>query len=241
MSRPKIAIQARLWGLERVAADYRSVFDEIVQAGYDGVETRYTLVEDESLSGYLSSRPLKLVALHANLGGFDPENVQRIDLERLLERMNALGSRYLLVSFGKQADYTRWLELAASVSERCAAQGVTFCYHNHADEFSTDDFFDDLTAHGIALAADLAWVWRAGQDIGAFIDRYKDAIKYVHMKDATMTAWRELGRGEIALHPLLERLRALELPWWTVEQDSTEGDPLESSRISRNFLKQHGI
>lgn len=241
MTTPKVAIQARLWGLERVAADYKSVFDEVIQAGYDGVEARYALAEDESLPDYLASQPLELVALHANLGGFDPENPQRIDLERLLGQMNVLGSSYLLVSFGKRPHYTKWFELAAGVSEQCAAQEVTFCYHNHADEFLHTGFFDDLTAHGVALAADLAWVWRAGQDVGAFVDRYADAIKYVHVKDATMTAWRELGQGDMELHPLLERLKALTLPWWTVEQDSTEGEPSESSRISRDFLRQHGV
>ena len=235
---PNVAIQVRMWGLDRLTTDYPQIFDEITEAGYDGVESRYALVAEEGLGEYLADHPLRLVALHANLKSFAPRAEQPVDIAWLLEKMNELGSEYLLVSLGEQPEYELWFELAARLSETCKARGVQFCYHNHAGEFAASEaFFDELTSYGISLAADLAWVWRAGENVVDFVERYKDFIKYVHVKDAAADAWKELGEGEVALGNVLPRVAELNLPWWTVEQDTTDRRPLDSARISRAYLK----
>ena len=235
---PNVAIQVRMWGLDRLATDYPQIFDEITEAGYDGVESRYTLVAEPHLGKYLADHPLRLIALHANLKSFAPQAEQPVDIAWLLEKMNELGSEYLLVSLGEQPDYGVWFELAARLSQTCKAHGVQFCYHNHAGEFAASEaFFDELTNYGISLAADLAWVWRAGENVVDFVERYKHSIKYVHVKDATADTWKELGEGEVALGDILPRVTELNLPWWTVEQDTTDRRPLDSARISRAYLE----
>ncbi|CAG7608240.1 hypothetical protein PAESOLCIP111_01041 [Paenibacillus solanacearum] len=246
MSTPSIAVQARLWGLERVASHYTEVFDEIRQAGYAGVETRFTLLQEQEqgIADYLRRHPeFSLVALHAGLKGFDREDVEET-LRRLLEQMNRVQTRYLLVSMGSEKEPEPWFELAAKISELCDEYGVTFCYHNHAAEFNEGtDFFDRLTGtYKVKLAADLAWVHRAGQNVTAFIDRYAESIRYIHVKDTLGDQWKELGEGEVPLLPILKQASALQLPWWTVEQDDTKREPLLSASISRDYLRdQFGL
>ncbi|MBB6732327.1 sugar phosphate isomerase/epimerase family protein [Cohnella zeiphila] len=239
-SPPRIAVQARPWGLGRVAADYPAVFDEMIAAGYDGAEGRYTLLEDEKgIAAYLDRRPgFSLIALHAGLSSFEGEAGAE-ELKRLLERMNRTGSRYLLASMGREAGDARWLERAGELSRQCADSGVQFCYHNHAEEFEGGfRLFDRLTGeYGVKLAADVAWIHLAGADPAEFVDRYADSIAYVHLKDVRDGVWKELGDGEMALGPLLDRVAALRLPWWTVEQDTTERAPAESARKSREYLR----
>jgi sugar phosphate isomerase/epimerase len=241
MAAPKIAIQARIWGLERVEKEYPQVFDEAIEAGYDGIECRSALLveQEDGLRKYLSSRELSIIALHANLKSFDTEDRKQI-LEDLLERMNRIGSKYLLVSMGRMPEYTKWFELAAKVSEQCAQAQVQFCYHNHAGEFEKGyQFFDELTrSYKVALAADLAWVYRAGKNVEEFVERYAEHIKYVHVKDTKGEQWKELGEGEVNLKPILQHVAALNLPWWTVEQDSTDQEPMKSATISREYLKK---
>ncbi|TNJ66995.1 sugar phosphate isomerase/epimerase [Paenibacillus hemerocallicola] len=242
MTTPQIAIQARIWGLANLHQTYPDIFTKALQCGYAGVESRWSLLDDmEGLRTYMSTVPLKLVGLHANLKDFDPLADKRIGLQELLDKMNVLGTSYLLVSFGKQKEYGRWFELAGKLAETCAASQVTFCYHNHAGEFEYPSFFDELTGqYGVPLAADLAWVWRAGRDPVEFIDRYAPYIRYVHVKDSTSGgAWKELGQGDIDLPQALRRVSALNLPWWTVEQDDTDKDPTESATISRAYLRNH--
>ncbi|GAA3401493.1 sugar phosphate isomerase/epimerase [Paenibacillus hodogayensis] len=242
MTSPQIAIQARIWGLVNINQTFPAIFDQAWECGYAGVESRFTLLDDmEKLQTYLSSTPLKLVALHAGLKQFDPQAADYTDIHALLDKMNAIGTDYLLVSLGKQPEYGRWFELAGRLAEICAKSNVTFCYHNHADEFEYSPFFDELTgSYGVPLAADLAWVWRAGQDPARFIDRYAPHIRYVHVKDSTSGGqWKELGQGDIDLQAALRRTAALHLPWWTVEQDDTDKDPSESAGISRTYLRNH--
>ncbi|MDB5085604.1 MAG: sugar phosphate isomerase [Bacilli bacterium] len=241
MTAPKIAIQARVFGLERVAEEYPQVFNEMLEAGYAGAEVRSSLLDDpDAMLRCLAERPaFTLLALHTNLKSFDTDDRKEV-LQKLLERMNRAGSKYLLVSMGREADVHKWFQLAAEISEQCAEAQIQFCYHNHAGEFANgDQFFDELTGqYKVALAADLAWVHRAGRNVVEFVDRYADAIQYVHVKDTKGEQWKELGEGEVNLKPILERVTALNLPWWTVEQDSTDQEPLLSATISRTYLKK---
>lgn len=241
-SRPKIAVQARLWGLDRVKREYAAVFDEMIEAGYDGAEGRITLLEDEEgIVRCLSIRPsFALIALHASLQQFGTPDGKR-DLEWMMERMARIGSRYLLVSMGAEADRPQWLELAAELSERCALAGIQFAYHNHDGEFTDGyGFFDRITSqYKVKLAPDLAWIYRAGYDPAAFISRYSDSIAYVHLKDVSGAQWKELGAGDVPLLPLLPRLDGLRLPWWTVEQDDSERSSVQSAMMSRRFLRGH--
>ncbi|QHT61179.1 sugar phosphate isomerase/epimerase [Paenibacillus lycopersici] len=241
-AKPKIAIQARLWGLDRVKREYAAVFDEMIEAGYDGAEGRITLLEDEEGIGRcLGVRPsFSLIALHAGLQQF-AEQEGKAGLDSMLEGMARLGSRYLLVSMGAEADRPQWLELAAELSERCASAGIQFAYHNHDGEFADGyGFFDRLAKqYNVKLAADLAWIYRAGHDPSAFVSRYADSIAYVHLKDVAGQQWKELGAGSVPLLPLLPRLDELRLPWWTVEQDDSERPAGDSAAFSRQFLREH--
>lgn len=242
MSSPQIAIQARLWGLEQLHTTYPTIFDKAWSCGYAGVESRISLLDDmDKLQTYLSSTPLKLAGLHANLKQFDPQANDSIDIDALLDNMNKLGTEFLLVSFGKQKEYDRWFELAGTMAQTCAKRNVVFCYHNHAWEFEHAPFFDELTGiYGVPLAADLAWIWRAGRDPAQFLDRYAPNIRYIHVKDATSDGnWKELGRGDVDLPKALRSAAALNLPWWTVEQDDTDQDPSVSAGISRTYLRDH--
>jgi sugar phosphate isomerase/epimerase len=244
MTAPKIAIQARIWGLKNLVAEYPAIFDKVSETGYAGAESRASLLIDDEAGtlDYLKRHPnFSLIGLHTNLKDFDKDD-RVAQLDNLLPRMNRAGSKYLIASMGKVQEFDKWFELAAQVTEQCAKYDVQFCYHNHAGEFERGyEFFDGLAAHGIALAADLAWVSKGGKDVVEFIDRYEPHIKYVHVKDYKGEQWKELGEGEMDLPRIFTRLKKLSLPWWTVEQDNTDQDPSVSATISRNYLRNQGL
>lgn len=239
MVTPKIAVQARIWGLNNLAADYPKIFDEVIRSGYDGAESRTSLLDEETgVLRYLSGHPsFTLIALHTGLKSFDTADRKGM-LEHLLERMNRAGCKFLVASMGRMTEYAKWFELAAEITEQCGKRQIQFCYHNHAGEFENGyQFFDGITRYNVALAADIAWVHKAGKNVLEFIDRYSPYIKYVHVKDYQGEKWKELGQGEVDLKPVLQRISDLNLPWWTVEQDDTDQDPTVSATISRNYLR----
>jgi sugar phosphate isomerase/epimerase len=71
-------------------------------------------------------------------------------------------------------------------------------------------------------------------------------LPLIHLKDLQRdgTGWRtvELGRGEVPVGSVLDTVRDLgdRVKWVLVEQDHCPGDPLESLRVSAEFLREHG-
>lgn len=243
---PKIAIQTRMWGVERIESEFELIFDEVLRAGYHGVECRYTLVNnEEKLSTYLQSNNLAIIALHILAESFHPDHPEE-DLDTLLDKMNRLGIKKLLVTLLRKdslEEYLNWLKVISHIANKCAEKNIQLCYHNHDWEFDHGyQLFDEMLKNrNINLAIDMAWVFRANYDCKEVINRFRERITYVHIKDTANSQWKELGNGDMNLPALIDQLKTLHLEWWTVEQDDTDRQPLESAVISREFLRGMGV
>ncbi|MGG3562974.1 sugar phosphate isomerase/epimerase [Neobacillus rhizosphaerae] len=247
MHSPKLAIQTRMWGVERIETDFPLIFNDVLEAGYYGVECRFNLVNDEEkLNTYLQQNPnLKIVALHILAESFHPDRPEE-DLNALLDRMNRFGIQRLIVTLLKKdslEEYLEWMEAISAMAKSCANKKIQLLYHNHDWEFDYGyQLFDVINKDpNMQLAADFAWIFRANYSFKEFIDRYRETIKYVHVKDTANGQWKELGNGDMDLVSLLDELKKLHLEWWTVEQDETDKVPLESAIISRKFLQNLGM
>lgn len=110
----------------------------------------------------------------------------------------------------------------------------------------------------VAMAADTAHLRKGNPDEpNADVDvfrKYADRIKYVHLKDwdpnlppeatgeggtAIIKDFCELGQGVVQLKQCIETLRRSGYDGWlTIELDYTRRTPLESVRMSREYLEQ---
>lgn len=244
--RKSIAIQTQLWGNANLDADFVPIYDQVLEAGYDGVESRYTVMrQKEKLIRYTEEKPIRLFALHATPetfydGGIKPE------FAGLLDDMSRFGTQHLLFSPRKRdtmKEQREWLAIASRMGERCADKGIRLSYHNHAWEFETYgyDLFDAVAEYGhIGIALDIGWLYRSGYSLKETVDRYGRRIGYVHVKDTTKERWKELGTGEADIAGALSLLDTLGLDFWTVEQDTSELPPLESAIRSRSYLAERG-
>ncbi len=83
-----------------------------------------------------------------------------------------------------------------------AAEGISLAYHNHSDEFTVKDW--GSTAHSelekrteIDFEIDTYWAFNAGCDPVKVMDRLKDRIKVIHLKDGFIGGEGvALGEGE---------------------------------------------
>lgn len=241
----KVAIQTQLWGNANLETDFASIYDDVIRAGYDGVESRFTILKQkEKLQRYLSEKPLTIFAVHTNSkllvedGKINPEHAE------LLDDMNGFGIRSLLFSpqkYETMEEERVFLKAMDQVGERCADIGIGLYFHNHAWEFEKYgyDLFDAvLDFKHIGIALDTGWLYRAGYPLEATIERYRERIGYVHLKDTTKTQWMELGTGDADAVKTIQLLDTLGLDVWTIEQDNSKLPPLESATISLNYFKQ---
>lgn len=105
----------------------------------------------------------------------------------------------------------------------------------------------------LKLIADTAHLYLAGDNVLETLEKYGDRVNAVHLKDWTSRFGRspfrfargftELGRGELSqlLEAIVEYLQTIDYRGWViVEQDTPNGDPVDSARVSREWLRGRG-
>jgi sugar phosphate isomerase/epimerase len=157
------------------------------------------------------------------------------------------------------ADDYRWMaEIFNRTGEKCQQAGLQFGYHAHNLDFKT---FDDQPAldqlmHNtdpklVQLELDCYWVARAGRDPVDYLKRYAGRVPLLHIKDMKAGlkpttsiveggdhGFIEVGRGSIEWKQIFAAAREAGVKHYFVEQDTCDGPPMESARISYQFLKE---
>ncbi len=160
------------------------------------------------------------------------------------------------------ADELRQLARTANeIGRRTSELGVLACLHPHVYTVvesiaEIDAVMADIDTSVVGIAADTAHFAKGNADIpGAEIslfERYVDNIKYVHLKDwdrdlppefdadsltPVIRDFVELGQGDVDLAGCIRILREANFDGWlTIELDYTRRTPLESVRMSRDYL-----
>jgi sugar phosphate isomerase/epimerase len=140
--------------------------------------------------------------------------------------------------------------------ELCKKAGLQFAYHNHAFEFGgkagerpIDIFKARLDKNLVKLEMDMFWVSVAGHDPLQMLEEWKGRVALLHLKDkekgtpvqytesVAKTAFKEVGSGSLDIPAILKAAPGLGVKHYFVEQDQSEGDPLDSLRKSFEYLK----
>ncbi|MFB3883149.1 MAG: sugar phosphate isomerase/epimerase family protein [Armatimonadota bacterium] len=251
MGSPRVAVQLIIFG-ERPTTDLAGVLADVRSAGYDGFEGG-GLVTREDLA---KTKPAVDGAGIAFLGGHygadqmaDPAAV-----ESYAALIAELGGRYMMVSGGAETldDYRRQAKLLNAAGEASRRAGVSLCYHNHFWEFSPIDgqvpmhiLTQETDPEFVKLCPDIYWVYVGGKDPAQFLSHFGTRCPCIHFKDGLggdqPREFRELGRGNVDIPAALEAARKCNPDWIIVEQDETKGDPAESCRVSREYLRALGL
>jgi sugar phosphate isomerase/epimerase len=246
MSLPPVGLQFIVFGKKydlNTQADV--MLDAVAKAGYAGVECG----APKDMPGFLQklkARGLKLGGSHTGLRGL-------LDIKPIVEYLHAGGSSDMcnsgLMDWNKRTlqDYKESIAKLNEIGRQLRREGIRLHYHNHDFEFAQveggktgmDLLLDGLQPDACDLCVDVAWVQRGGSDPAEFLRKHKDRITYLHLKDFNDEGWIELGQGKVKFAEVLKAAEELpKVSWAMVEQDQTKIDPLDSIRISREYLKK---
>jgi inosose dehydratase len=267
------------WGVD-FAGDpgnppWAEVLDGIRAAGYAGLElgpVGYMPTDSAVLSNELDRRGLEAVGTFVFEPLHDPQQLPRIAaVGRAAAALVAgVGGHHLLGidavvperarTAGRpdaaprlDAGGRRALAKAIALLHRIAAEsGLTFALHPHAGSYV--EFGDEIewAAQRAPLCLDTGHLVYAGLDPVAEIERYRDRLALLHLKDVDPAVLRRgedfwtavaagvfcpLGRGVVDLDGVLAHAR---VSWATVEQDrrGTDGDPVADLRASRAAIER---
>lgn len=143
-----------------------------------------------------------------------------------------------------------FVELMNDVTQKLAAQGISFAYHNHHFEFEkmTDGKFimDYMLDNGkFDFILDVYWLSFAGINPPDYIRKVGKRAIVVHFKDLAIldneVVMAEVGQGNLDWDSIIKASEEVGSLWAQVEQDVCRRDPFESMEISYNYLIKKGF
>ncbi|MDR2505639.1 MAG: sugar phosphate isomerase/epimerase [Oscillospiraceae bacterium] len=139
-------------------------------------------------------------------------------------------------------------ELVRSINilqPKLADDGITLHYHNHDFEFvpNKDGIipYDYITQTNIQLEVDTYWVYAAGLDPVALLDKYHSRMKFYHIKDGLggyrqNANGRPLGQGTAPVSAVWTKAKEYGL-YPIVESETLTPDGLTEARVCYDYLQ----
>jgi sugar phosphate isomerase/epimerase len=239
--------------------DPDGVLKRIAEIGYTEVEPgRATL---DKLAPILMKYKLKPTSCHMEqelvVGGD-----AKITLPQAIESAKNAGVKMMIFPYlapAKRGGPDAMRKFADQMNEagaKVVAAGMKFGYHNHAFEFGgkpgerpIDIFLERFDPKIVGFQLDVFWVSVAGNDPVEWINRLKQRVISLHLKDkpadqpvlyaesVPRTAFKEVGSGVLDFSAILRAGTAAGVKSFLVEQDQTPGDPLASLAQSYQYLR----
>lgn len=226
---------------------------KVAALGYKEVEGGLGKLTAEELSGCLKDAGLRMSS-----GQFDyPSSPDKY--ARVVEFAHRLGMEYICCSFSDSKTVDGWKKIADDFNragEQAGAAGMQFAYHNHLQEFrpvGDTNGFEILIANTdpklVRFQIDVFWLTWAGQDPIAFLKRLAGRVPMLHIKDRKK-GWKwdrlafpgdkevpytEVGSGAIDWKSIFTNSAGVKHIF--VEQDACDRPPMESARLSYEYLK----
>ncbi len=242
---------------DEMAKDAPGTLKQIAAIGYKEVE----------VDGFYGTSPADLRALLKSLGLTAPAghySLQQVktDWPKHIDEAREAGLKYMVNAYLQPDerktfdDYKQVVEIFNKAGEQTEKAGIQFCYHNHNFEFQKygatipfDFMLKNLDPKLVKIEMDVFWLVHAGQDPVAYFEKYPGRFPLLHIKDlapghpptdqldAKMGLFTEVGRGTIDWKRVFKAAPKGGLKHFFVEQDLCERPPLESARISYDYLK----
>jgi sugar phosphate isomerase/epimerase len=169
---------------------------------------------------------------------------------------------FMAILAGLTLDDWKWnAEQFNKVGERVKKTGLHLAYHNHNFEFKSygsttgyDEFIRLTDPELVKLELDCGWVTVAGYDPAAYLKKFPDRYRLLHIKDfhkgftptttlgeqgPTAPVPTELGRGGIDYHRVLGAASPAQIRAMFVEQEPPfkEMSALEAIKVDYEYLK----
>lgn len=241
--------------------DFQCSIKKIAEMGYKTVQLSAIGkdLKPERIREICDEAELEIVLTHSD--------VNRIlyDTKTLIKEHDILGCRY--IGLGAMPDKYRtpeWLKHFAEdfkePAKIIADAGKKMMYHNHDFEFrkfaacdvpeaSPDKYMieymlDWFPESELGFTLDTFWVQAAGCDVCQWIDRLKNRIHCVHLKDMEMTehgpVMAPVMAGNMNFKAILKELEGSCCEYLLVEQDVCRTSPFDCLKLSYDNLARAG-
>jgi sugar phosphate isomerase/epimerase len=242
---------------DHIAHDRDGVLRRVAEIGYGAVEPFAPRDDPKGFRAFADDVGLDVCATHAT------ELVLGADSSEVFDAVNALGTSLVIVpggipreQFATADGVKRAADVLNGLAETAAAHGLELGYHNHEHELEhlidgrhALDVLADLLAPEVFLEIDTYWAALGGADVPALLQRHRERVRLLHVKDGPVGAG-DAGRvGVSALRrdtpnvavgsgglPVPDYLAAAPDAWRVVEFDHCATDVFDALEQSLSYL-----
>ncbi|WP_123620539.1 family 16 glycoside hydrolase [Halorubrum sp. CSM-61] len=206
--RSEIPTSTQFWTYNNSDLSVAELVYESANAGYDTVEPYY-IDDEEAVATALEETGLELSSAHVGIEQLED------NFEETIETYSEFGADALIHAYKGDGTWesedgiVEWAERVNEMADRVAEEGMEFGYHNHDQEFQTIDGtfgFDIFAQHvndNVHLQLDVGWALVGGADPVAVLNRHRDKVGSLHMKDMTADGeFTEIGEGDVNMTAL---------------------------------------
>ena len=272
-SEGKLAVQ--LWTFRYdLEKDVPGTLKKIKSLGIDyveGFDAPYIVGDPDKFRSQLDAAGLKMFALHWN-----NLNDWRKDPTIILETAKKLGAHYTGIAWLKEskadAVTLKVVDEAADILMKACPQaraaGLQLYYHIHGYELQPmadnktffDSFVSRIDYNCVRLEADIFWVTYAGADPVQFMNKYRNGVELLHIKDMSQQVstgvftgadfmpsdmpandWAAVGKGKIDYKSVFQKGKEIGVKWYILEMDKYDGDVYAAVDSSLAYIKKEKL
>ena len=216
----------------------------IKEIGYDSVQLFGPIELIENCARYAEETGLGIVGVLAAINTFEEQE------RKLFEICGQYNISDIGVSgrFSECRDAAAYIRRINAFASRAKNAGFTFSYHNHSHEFikldcgetAMDLFLKGFDAETVDFMPDTYWIHDGGYDVRYFLNQTKNRVNILHLKDMKRTeqghTFAEVGSGNLYFKGIIKTAVDCGIKHFVVEQDSCEGNPIESLSQSYKYI-----
>lgn len=251
----KIICGVQLYTLRRYLKkpeNVAEVFRKVKELGADTVQVSGMCKVEPKLLDYMAKENgLTICCTHS------PFNRIINDLDKLAEEHLAFGAGVIglgMMPYAyREGGYKRlneFIEILNVAADKLKQYNLKIAYHNHAfewnkvDDSNVYDIMIDKTDKSVEFILDTYWVRFAGQTVTDYIEKLKDRITVIHLKDykkkLLIPMMCEVGGGELDFNKILKTAEECNTKYAVIELDFSI-NPYKSLAKSMNYLKDNYI
>ena len=205
------------------------------------------------LAGWIKEFGLNVCSTHSPWERISDEKELKILIDEH-KKLNCpiigLGARPQDVYPNTYEGWTRFIKKTNEICEQAGKAGLGFGYHNHELEFmkfnevcAIDRMIEECPK--LEFTLDVFWVQAGGKNPCEYMDKLKNRIRILHLKDFRITGrnrqYAEIGMGNLDWPAIFSRCKQYNIPYAVIEQDGDFlKDPFDSLCISRKYLAENG-
>ena len=240
----------QLWTVkEALAKDPLAVLQHLSASGYKQIESFegdkgiFWGMKNTAFKKTMDDLGMKIVSAHC-----DPIK----DFERKAAEAGEIGMKYLICPWvGPQDSLDKYKKLADQFNtcgEIAKKNGIRFAYHNHDYSFKVLDgvvpqdlMIQNTNPSLVDFELDMYWAVAAGVDPIAYMKKFPNRFKLVHVKDLAHTSKGHescvIGKGTINYKAILSEAAQQGVQYFIVEQEEYTGtNELDAAKADAAYV-----